>query len=151
MSLQVVALIMLTVNESLLTIVDVMCAQALSGIAKDLNKMSAKTSVKLMLLENQEGRPFRWVAVLAGSKKALKGVGFFIGGLLLTLVVFRGALFVLSLALGSVLIVLIFLMPKGIGRSKAKPKFTQIFSNIAPSIFWPRHDFFCLVYVMSGL
>lgn len=112
MSLQVVALIMLTVNESLLTIVDVMCAQALSGIAKDLNKMSAKTSVKLMLLENQEGRPFRWVAVLAGSKKALKGVGFFIGGLMLTLVVFRGALFVLSLALGSVLIVLIFLMPK---------------------------------------
>ena len=61
----------------------VMAAQALSGIAKDLTKMSSKSAVKLVVAEDQPGALYKWVAILTGSKNALKGVGFFLGGLLL--------------------------------------------------------------------
>jgi hypothetical protein len=77
LGLQVVALSMLLVPASMLTILWVMVAQALSGIAKDLNKMSAKSSIKLLVPENAQGSLYQWIAVLTGSKNALKGVGFF--------------------------------------------------------------------------
>ena len=81
--LQVFALAMLLVPMELLTVVWIMAAQALSGIAKDLNKMSAKSSLKLLLPDNAQGALYKWVAILTGSKNALKGVGFFLGGVLL--------------------------------------------------------------------
>ena len=89
MVLQILALTMLAVPESWLSVAYVMAAQALSGIAKDLNKMSAKASVKLMFPEEAKGTLFRWVSFLTGSKNALKGVGFFLGGLLLNLFCFQ--------------------------------------------------------------
>ena len=64
--LQVLALAMLLVPSPLLTVVWVMAAQALSGIAKDLNKMSAKSSLKLLLPDDAQGALYRWVAVLTG-------------------------------------------------------------------------------------
>ena len=68
-----------------------MVAQALSGIAKDLTKMSSKSAVKLVVPDGAVGTLFRWVAILTGSKNALKGVGFFLGGLLLRWSVPAGA------------------------------------------------------------
>jgi MFS family permease len=136
MALQVIALTMLAVNEAWLTVPFVMLAQALSGVAKDLNKMSAKASVKLMLPEDgREDRLFRWVAVLTGSKNSLKGAGFFIGGLLLQLAGFQGALYVLAGLLVIVLVVTWVLLPGDIGKTKAKAKFSQVFSKSA-SINW---------------
>src|SRR5690606_40871557 len=76
--LQLVALAMLLVPVSMLTVVWVMAAQALSGIAKDLNKMSAKSSIKLLLPEDAEGALYKWVAILTGSKNAMIGAGFFV-------------------------------------------------------------------------
>ena len=73
-----------------------MAAQALSGIAKDLTKMSSKSAVKLLVPEDAQGELYRWVAILTGSKNALKGVGFFLGGLLLTLIGFQTALLILA-------------------------------------------------------
>jgi hypothetical protein len=99
LAIQVLALGMLLVPASALTIPWVMAAQALSGIAKDLNKMSAKSSVKLLLPADAQGRLYKWVAVLTGSKNALKGVGFFLGGALLSLLGFKGAIAVMALAL----------------------------------------------------
>ncbi len=49
LALQVVALSMLAVPAAWLAVPWVMAAQALSGIAKDLNKMSAKSSIKLLV------------------------------------------------------------------------------------------------------
>jgi predicted MFS family arabinose efflux permease len=132
MALQVFALLMLTVPDAWLSVAYVMAAQALSGIAKDLNKMSAKASVKLMLPKDEkagDARLFRWVAVLTGSKNSLKGAGFFIGAGLLSLVGFRGALEVLAGGLFLVLVVTLILLPREIGKSRAKAKFTQIFSK----------------------
>lgn len=87
--LQVVALAMLLVPASLLSIPWVMAAQAMSGIAKDLNKMSAKSSIKLLVPAGADGQLYKWVAILTGSKNALKGAGFFLGGVLLSVLGFR--------------------------------------------------------------
>ena len=136
MGLQVFALAMLMVPDAWLSVAYVMLAQALSGIAKDLNKMSAKASVKTLLPDHDsDSRLFKWIAVLTGSKNALKGVGFFLGALLLEWFEFRGALGVLSAALFTVLMVSIVLLPAGLGKSKNKSKFTQVFSK-NPAINW---------------
>jgi len=127
--LQVIALSMLTVPEAWLSVPYVMAAQALSGIAKDLNKMSAKASVKLMLPKGAHGRLFKWVAVLTGSKNALKGLGFFVGGWLLSLVGFRNALFILAGSLLLVLLVTLALLPRQLGRSSKPMAFGQLFSR----------------------
>ena len=107
----------------------VMGCQALSGIAKDLTKMSAKSAVKVLVPKGDDSGLFRWVAVLTGSKNALKGAGFFVGGLLLTVFGFRGALAIMA---GGVLLVLLSVMvflPASIGQSKKKTALTGIWSN----------------------
>jgi MFS-type transporter involved in bile tolerance (Atg22 family) len=78
LAIQIIALGMLVVPAEMLTVIYVMAAQALSGIAKDLNKMSAKSSIKLLVPVGAEGKLYQWVAILTGSKNALKGVGFFL-------------------------------------------------------------------------
>ena len=135
MAMQVVALAMLAVPEAWLSVVYVMAAQALSGIAKDLNKMSAKASVKTLVTDDSNGQLFKWVAILTGSKNALKGVGFFLGAALLQWLEFRGALFALAGGLLIVLIITWVLLPNELGKAKAKPKFTQVFSQTA-AINW---------------
>jgi predicted MFS family arabinose efflux permease len=135
MGMQVVALLLLTVPDAWLSVPYVMAAQALSGIAKDLNKMSAKASVKTLAGDGGESKLFRWVAALTGSKNALKGAGFFVGAALLEWIGFRGALAVLAGMLLLVLIVTALLLPRGVGKMKSKPKFTQVFSN-TPAINW---------------
>ncbi len=132
MALQVVALLLLTVPDAWLSVPYVMAAQALSGIAKDLNKMSAKASVKLMLPADASGQLFRWVAVLTGSKNSLKGAGFFVGAALLATVGFRNALYILAGGLFVVLVVTALLLPHELGKSKSKPKFTSILSKSRP-------------------
>ena len=135
MGMQVVALSLLTVPDAWLSVPYVMAAQALSGIAKDLNKMSAKASVKMLAGNGGESKLFRWVAALTGSKNALKGAGFFVGAALLEWIGFRGALALLAGMLSLVLIVTALLLPRGVGKMKSKPKFTQVFSN-TPAINW---------------
>ena len=129
LGLQIVALLMLTVPAEYLSVIYVMIAQAMSGVAKDLNKMSAKSSIKMLVKAGQEGTLFKWVAVLTGSKNALKGVGFFLGGLLLTTVEFSGAMWVMGGALLLVWLYSLIALKRELGKSKAKPKFSQIFSK----------------------
>ncbi|MEW8407173.1 MAG: organoarsenical effux MFS transporter ArsJ [Candidatus Thiodiazotropha taylori] len=135
MALQVVALMALTVPDAWLSVVYVMMAQALSGIAKDLNKMSAKASVKTMVRDGGESKLFKWVALLTGSKNALKGAGYFIGAALLEWIGFRGALALLAGMLLLVLIATSMMLPAGLGKMKSKPKFSQVFSKVA-AINW---------------
>ncbi len=137
MALQVVALSMLTVPDPWLSVVYVMAAQALSGIAKDLNKMSAKATVKTLTGEGAgaESRLFKYVAVLTGSKNALKGAGFFAGAALLQAFGFRNALFILAGSLFLVMVITVILLPSGVGKMKEKAPFSQVFSN-TPAINW---------------
>lgn len=135
MGLQVIALMMLTVPDAWLSVAYVMTAQALSGIAKDLNKMSAKASVKTLAGDGGEAGLFKWVAVLTGSKNALKGIGFFVGAALLDQLGFRGALTTLAGMLAVVLATTMIALPSGVGKMKSKPKLSQVFSN-RPEINW---------------
>lgn len=135
MVLQVFALAMLAVPAEWLSVLYVMFAQALSGIAKDLNKMSAKASVKTLLPADADARLFKWVAILTGSKNALKGVGFFLGAALLQLAGFQSALLILAGGLFAVLLLTWWLLPNELGKTNSKPKFTQVFSNNA-AINW---------------
>ncbi len=137
--IQVLALLMLAAPNEYLSVVYIMAAQALSGIAKDLNKMSAKSTIKLLVAELTEngrqealqGRLFTWVAILTGSKNALKGIGFFLGGFLLTYLGFQGAMLLMASVLMLVALLSVLLLKTDLGKAKYKPKFRQIFSTHA--------------------
>ncbi len=131
LALQIFALLMLTVPSEMLTVVYVMVAQAFSGVAKDLNKMSAKSSIKLLIPANSssENKLYQWVALLTGSKNTLKGVGFFLGGLLLSLLEFRGALFLMAGMLFFIWLFSLVKLKKDLGKARNKPKFNEIFSK----------------------
>ncbi|MCW4151044.1 organoarsenical effux MFS transporter ArsJ [Halomonas sp. 18H] len=132
LGLQILALSMLMVPAASLSVPWVMAAQALSGIAKDLNKMSAKSAVKVLVPRDSaqaNSALYRWVAILTGSKNALKGLGFFLGGALLTLIGFRGAMVVMAVMLAVVLGLSLWRLRADLGRQKRKPKFTEVFSQ----------------------
>lgn len=129
--LQVVALGMLLLPAALLSVPWVMAAQALSGIAKDLNKMSAKSAIKLLVSDQQQGALYRWVALLTGSKNALKGVGFFMGGLLLTTLGFTQAIGLMAALLVLVWLLSVYGLRNDLGKAKYKPKFKDLFSKSA--------------------
>jgi MFS family permease len=126
---QIFALAMLALMpQSLLTVAYVMVSQALSGIAKDLTKMSSKSAVKLVAGDG-EGQLYRWVAWLTGSKNALKGVGFFLGSLLLTLMSFPQAVAVLMGIVGVAMVLAVVLMRGDLGKANKKAKFSQMLSR----------------------
>ena len=126
--LQILSLLMLSLipsNWSIFSMVTyATLVQALSGIAKDLTKTSAKSSVKILAPQNGNDILFKWVARLTGSKNAIKGVGFFLGCALIAFVGFSSGLIALSVMLFLILLILIILMPpklpKGIKSTKIK-------------------------------
>lgn len=97
----------------------VMAVQGLSGVAKDLAKMSSKSAVKL-LAPTTDGTLFRWVALLTGSKNAVKGLGFFLGAALLALAGFQTAVWAMAAVLTVILAAVVLFLPPGLpGRMKA--------------------------------
>ncbi len=107
----------------------VMAAQALSGIAKDLTKMSSKSAIKVLVPAGADSALFKWVAVLTGSKNALKGVGFFLGGFLLSVAGFEGALAWMAGVLVIVWASSWIALPPNMGQAKTKVGFKQLFSK----------------------
>jgi MFS family permease len=96
-----------------------MAVQGLSGVAKDLAKMSSKSAVKL-LAPATDGTLFRWVALLTGSKNAVKGLGFFLGAALLALAGFQTAVWAMAAVLTVILAAVVLFLPPGLpGRMKA--------------------------------
>ncbi len=133
LGLQVGALLMLTVPAAMLSVPWVMAAQAFSGIAKDLNKMSAKSAIKLLVPDDQQGKLYQWVAMLTGSKNALKGAGFFLGGALLALLGFTGAVLAMAGVLAMVWVGSLVLLKQDLGKAKSKPRFRDLLSK-SPAI-----------------
>ncbi|GAB6261218.1 organoarsenical effux MFS transporter ArsJ [Photobacterium sp. R1] len=129
LGMQIVALLMLAVPNPMLTIPWVMAAQALSGIAKDLNKMSAKSAIKTLVPDNKQSALYQWVALMTGSKNTLKGAGFFLGGLLLSIMGFQHAVLAMAGVLALVFLGSIMSLKADLGKAKSKPKFAEIFSK----------------------
>lgn len=133
LGLQILALFMLALLPTgwpqWAAVAYVMASQSLSGIAKDLTKMSSKSAIKLVVPANAEGTLFKWVAILTGSKNALKGVGFFLGGALLATLGFQGALWLMAIGLTVVLALSVRFLEQEMGKSKSKAAFKEIFSK----------------------
>lgn len=130
LALQIVALSLLTLQseswEQWVSVVWVMGAQALSGVAKDLTKMSSKSAVKFVA---GDGALFRMVALLTGSKNALKGVGFFMGAALLSAFGYDEALWIMAAMIAVALLTVLLLLDEDIGRAKEKPPLKSIWST----------------------
>ncbi len=130
--LQVFSLIMLSgLNPNWpewLAVLFVMIAQAFSGIAKDFTKMSSKSAIRLVVPQDAQSSLFKWVAILTGSKNALKGIGFFVGSALLSLFGFINTLWIMAAGL-FLLMFTGLMLPKGMGKIKKKVKFSQLFSK----------------------
>ncbi|MGB1885680.1 MAG: organoarsenical effux MFS transporter ArsJ [Paracoccaceae bacterium] len=134
LALQIIALVALLQLSTDWTIwasvAYVMFAQGLSGVAKDLSKMSAKSVVKL-LAPKSEGGLFRWVAILTGSKNAVKGAGFFVGAVALGAFGFHAVIQGMALFLSFILLVLILRMPAGLPTGRKDAKFKEVLSKNA--------------------
>ena len=132
LGLQVLALCALTQLDPNWTVnisvVFVMLVQGASGVAKDLTKMSSKSAVKL-LAPKEEGRLFRWVALLTGSKNVVKGCGFLLGAGLLASVGFLWSIVGMASVLGLILVTLLLFMPPGLSKGRKKAKFSEVFSK----------------------
>jgi predicted MFS family arabinose efflux permease len=106
-----------------LSVAWVVLAQGICGIAKDLTKTASKSAIKIAegeaRSEDTESRLFRWVAWFTGSKNAMKGLGFFLGGVLLEFLGFRMSLWVMAAALALILAGVVLSLPAMMGKSKA--------------------------------
>ncbi|WP_417247825.1 organoarsenical effux MFS transporter ArsJ [Celeribacter sp.] len=134
LSLQVLALLALTQLAPSWSIAAsvafVMCVQGASGVAKDLSKMSSKSAVKL-LAPTEDGGLFRWVALLTGSKNAVKGLGFLLGAALLASVGFTGSVLAMAAVLAVILVAVAIFMPAGLPKGRKGAKFSEVFSKSA--------------------
>ncbi|PTM43525.1 organoarsenical effux MFS transporter ArsJ [Bosea sp. 124] len=111
----------------------VVMAQGVCGVAKDLTKTASKSAIKLAeaaaKAEDSEGRLFRWVAWFTGSKNAMKGIGFFLGGLLLESLGFRVALWTMAALLALILLGVVTSLPPMLGKAKASKNTRELFAK----------------------
>ena len=110
----------------------VVLAQGICGVAKDLTKTASKSAIKVTAdqAKNQgSGQLFKWVAWFTGSKNAMKGVGFFLGGLLLQTLGFQHALWAMAALLALVLVGVVSSLPQMMGKSKASKSAKELFAK----------------------
>jgi predicted MFS family arabinose efflux permease len=132
LSLQIAGFLLLSLLSpgwtAAMSVAWVVLAQGICGVAKDLTKTASKSAIKLTA-GDASGRLFRWVAWFTGSKNAMKGFGFFLGGLLLEALGFRGALWTMAALLGCVLAGVLAFVPPLMGRAKASKSLRELFAK----------------------
>jgi predicted MFS family arabinose efflux permease len=132
LSLQIAGFLLLSLLSpgwtAAMSVAWVVLAQGICGVAKDLTKTASKSAIKLTA-GDASGRLFRWVAWFTGSKNAMKGFGFFLGGLLLEALGFRGALWTMAALLGCVLAGVLVFVPPLMGRAKASKSLRELFAK----------------------
>src|SRR3954468_1260498 len=132
LTLQIAGLMLLSAIDPTwsmaLSVAWVVMAQGISGVAKDITKTASKSAIKATS-EGGNGQLFKWVAWFTGSKNAMKGFGFFAGGLLLQLVGFKPALWLMAALLGAVLIGVLMSLPRELGKAKASKSFAELFAK----------------------
>jgi hypothetical protein len=146
LGLQVAALVALAQLDPAwavgLSVAYVMAVQGVSGVAKDLAKMSSKSAVKLLAPAEGDGL-FRWVALLTGSKNAVKGLGFLLGAALLATVGFTAAVLAMAGVLAAILVAVLLAMPPGLPKGRKGAKFSEVLSKSA-NVNWLSAARVCL-------
>jgi predicted MFS family arabinose efflux permease len=131
-SLQIAGLIMLSMLDSswgaASSVTWVVLAQGVAGIAKDVTKTASKSAIKATSADGS-GQLFRWVAWFTGSKNAMKGIGFFIGGMLLDVVGFKPALWLMAAFLAVILAFGLAVLPRELGKAKSSKTFEELFGK----------------------
>ncbi|MGD9804299.1 MAG: organoarsenical effux MFS transporter ArsJ [Hyphomicrobiaceae bacterium] len=131
-ALQVLGLVMLSALDPAWTavgsVVWVVTAQGISGLAKDVTKTASKSAIKATSAEGS-GELFRWVAWFTGSKNAMKGAGFFVGGLLLDWLGFRSALWLMAALIGLIFLLGVVLLPGDLGKAKSSRSLKELFAK----------------------
>ncbi|MBS0521040.1 MAG: organoarsenical effux MFS transporter ArsJ [Proteobacteria bacterium] len=107
----------------------VVAAQGIAGLAKDFTKTASKSAIKATSVEGA-GQLFRWVAFFTGSKNAMKGIGFFVGGLLLDLVGFKAALWLMAAVIGVILLAGLLSLPRSLGKAKSSRSMRELFAKV---------------------
>ena len=115
----------------LMSVAWVVVAQGICGVAKDLTKTASKSAIKLTAgsADPASGQLFKWVAFFTGSKNAMKGVGFFLGGLLLQSLGFQASLWAMAGLLALVFIGVVSFVPPLMGQSKASTSAKELFAK----------------------
>ena len=130
--LQIAGLLMLSALDpgwgAAASVAWVVIAQGIAGVAKDLTKTASKSAIKATSAEGS-GQLFRWVAWFTGSKNAMKGIGFFVGGLLLDLVGFTHALWMMAALLGVIFVAGLLLLPAQLGKAKSSKTIRELFGK----------------------
>lgn len=111
-----------------LSVAWVVVAQGVCGVAKDLTKTASKSAIKLTA-GAAAGRLFKWVAFFTGSKNAMKGVGFFLGGLLLQGLGFQHSLWLMAALLALVFVGVVAFVPPLMGKAKASRSARELFAK----------------------
>ncbi|MBI3196585.1 MAG: organoarsenical effux MFS transporter ArsJ [Rhodospirillales bacterium] len=106
----------------------VVAAQGIAGLAKDFTKTASKSAIKATAAEGS-GQLFKWVAYFTGSKNAMKGIGFFVGGLLLDLIGFTPALWLMAGLIGVILVAGLSLLPRQLGKAKPSRTMRELFAK----------------------
>ncbi|MGD9804142.1 MAG: organoarsenical effux MFS transporter ArsJ [Hyphomicrobiaceae bacterium] len=131
-ALQVLGLVMLSALDPAWTeigsVIWVVAAQGISGLAKDFTKTASKSAIKATSAEGS-GELFEWVAWFTGSKNAMKGAGFFIGGLLLDGFGFRPALWLMAALIGLIFVLGVVLLPRQLGKAKSSKSVQELFAK----------------------
>ena len=132
LSLQIVGLMLLSALDpewsATFSVAWVVTAQGIAGVAKDFTKTASKSAIKATS-EGGSGQLFKWVAWFTGSKNAMKGIGFFFGGVLLQTIGFRGGLWLMAGLLAVVLSGVAFSLPRELGKAKASKSFRELFAK----------------------
>jgi hypothetical protein len=132
LALQIAGLMLLSMLDpawsAALSVTWVVAAQGIAGVAKDITKTASKSAIKATS-DGGSGQLFKWVAWFTGSKNAMKGFGFFFGGLLLETIGFKGALGLMASALAAVLLGIAVSLPRTLGKAKASKSFRELFAK----------------------
>ncbi len=130
--LQVAGLLMLSAldpaSTAVTSVIWVVVAQGISGLAKDFTKTASKSAIKTTAAEGV-GRLFAWVAWFTGSKNAMKGAGFFVGGLLLEWIGFRAALWSMAALVGLVFVLCLIALPRQLGKASSSTSIKELFAK----------------------
>jgi MFS family permease len=131
-ALQIAGLLMLSALDpawsAAISVAWVVAAQGIAGLAKDFTKTASKSAIKATSAEGS-GQLFKWVAWFTGSKNAMKGVGFFVGGLLLESVGFRPALWLMAGLLAVIFLAGLALLPRELGKAKSSKSMRELFAK----------------------
>ena len=131
-TLQIAGLVMLSALDPAWTaaasVAWVVAAQGIAGLAKDFTKTASKSAIKATAAEGA-GQLFKWVAWFTGSKNAMKGIGFFVGGLLLDVMGFVPALWLMAALIGVILVSGLLLLPRQLGKAKSSKTMRELFSK----------------------